>query len=46
MTLDEIRASTAQHRSPLLLQCIEDYLAGKRYPLDVVQLDASVRSVP
>ena len=46
MTLDEIRASAARHRSPLLLQCIEDYLAGKRYPLEVVQLDESVRSVP
>lgn len=46
MTLDEIRASAARHRSPLLLQCIEDYLAGKRYPLEVVQLHQSVRSAP
>ena len=33
MTLDEIRASQARHRSPLVLRCVEDYLAGKRYPL-------------
>jgi hypothetical protein len=46
MTLDEIRASVARHRSPLLLQCIEDYLAGKRYPMEIVQVDESVRSVP
>jgi hypothetical protein len=42
MTADEIRASTARHRSPLLLQCIEDYLAGKRYPLDLIHVDDSV----
>jgi len=36
MTPDEIRASTARHRSPLLLRCVEDYLAGRRYPLDLV----------
>jgi 8-oxo-dGTP pyrophosphatase MutT (NUDIX family) len=36
MTPDEIRASTAHHRSPLVLQCVEDYLAQKRYPLDIL----------
>ncbi len=36
MTPDEIRASQARHRSPLLLRCVEDYLAGKRYPLDLL----------
>ncbi|MDQ0572817.1 8-oxo-dGTP pyrophosphatase MutT (NUDIX family) [Variovorax paradoxus] len=43
MTADEIRASVSRHRSPLLLQCIEDYLAGKRYPLDLIHVDESVR---
>jgi phosphatase NudJ len=33
MDLAEIRASTARHRSPLLLRCVEDYLAGQRAPL-------------
>jgi len=33
---DEIRASQDRHRSPLLLQCVEDYLAGKRYPLEIL----------
>jgi len=46
MTLAEIRAGVARHRSPLLLQCIEDYLAGKRYPLEIVHIDESVRSAP
>ena len=36
MTIDEIRASAPRHRSPLLLRCVEDYLAGRRFPLDVV----------
>jgi 8-oxo-dGTP pyrophosphatase MutT (NUDIX family) len=39
---DEIRASTAQHRSPLLLQCMEDYLAGQRMPLSSIHTDPSV----
>lgn len=42
MTPDEIRASTDRHRSPLLLRCMEDYLAGRRFPLDVVHTDPSV----
>jgi ADP-ribose pyrophosphatase YjhB (NUDIX family) len=36
MTPEEIRASFSHHRSPLILQCVEDYLAGKRYPLELV----------
>ena len=42
LTPDEIRQSTDRHRSPLLLRCVEDYLAGKRYPLEMVTTDASV----
>lgn len=30
---DEIAARNGEHRSPLVLQCIEDYLRGVRYPL-------------
>lgn len=36
LTLDEIRAVQAQHRSPLVLRCIEDWLAGRRYPLELL----------
>jgi ADP-ribose pyrophosphatase YjhB (NUDIX family) len=36
LTPDEIRASQARHRSPLILRCMDDYLAGKRYPLDLL----------
>lgn len=36
MPVAEIRASRAKHRSPLLIQCVDDYLAGRRYPLDLL----------
>ena len=42
LTPVEIRASQARHRSPLLLRCMEDHLAGRRLPLDLVAVDTSV----
>ena len=42
MSPDEIRSSQARHRSPLLVQCMEDYLAGQRFPLNLVRTDPSV----
>jgi ADP-ribose pyrophosphatase YjhB (NUDIX family) len=42
MTLAEVRASRERHRSALVLTCIEDYLAGRRHPLSLVQVDATV----
>jgi 8-oxo-dGTP pyrophosphatase MutT (NUDIX family) len=42
MTPDEIRASRARHRRPLVLRCVEDHLAGRRHPLDTITTDASV----
>ena len=42
LTADEIRACPERHRSPLLLRCVEDYLAGARYPLALVTTDATV----
>jgi ADP-ribose pyrophosphatase YjhB (NUDIX family) len=35
-SLDEIRARRAEHRSPLVLRCIEHYLAGHRASLDML----------
>jgi len=46
MTPDEVRASADRHRSPLVIQCVEDYLAGVRLPLEAVHSDASVLHVP
>jgi len=42
MTLPELRASRARHRSPHVLSCIEDYVAGRRYPLSTITTDPSV----
>jgi ADP-ribose pyrophosphatase YjhB (NUDIX family) len=42
MTLAELRASRERHRSALVLQCVEDYVAGKSHPLDLVYCDPSV----
>ena len=36
LTADEVRVRTREHRSPLVMKCIEDYLAGQRFPLSVV----------
>jgi len=42
LTLEELHMSAARHRSPLVLRCIEDYLAGRRLALDFLYTDASV----
>jgi 8-oxo-dGTP pyrophosphatase MutT (NUDIX family) len=36
LTLEELKARTSMHRSPLVQQCVEDYLAGRRFSLDVL----------
>jgi phosphatase NudJ len=42
LTADEVRASAQRHRSPLLLQCVQDYLAGVCAPLSLLHTDASI----
>ena len=42
MTRDEIAASVEQHRSPIVLQCVDDYLAGHRTPLHLLYTHPSV----
>jgi ADP-ribose pyrophosphatase YjhB (NUDIX family) len=37
MTPDEIRATTERHRSPLVWQCVADYQAGRRFPLELLR---------
>jgi ADP-ribose pyrophosphatase YjhB (NUDIX family) len=36
LTADELRACRTRHRTPLVLRSLEDYLAGRRFPLDFV----------
>jgi len=45
MTHEELKASAERHRSPMVLRCIEDYLAGVRIPLSQVHTDPSVQGV-
>jgi 8-oxo-dGTP pyrophosphatase MutT (NUDIX family) len=37
LTPDEFRAERARHRSPQVERCLDDYLAGQRYPLDLLK---------
>lgn len=46
LTLAEIRASQARHRSPLLLQCVEDHAAGRRFPLELLHAHPSLQDLP
>jgi len=43
LTPDELRASAHRHRSPLLLRCMEDHLAGVHHALDAVWADPSLQ---
>lgn len=44
LTPEEMRASADRHRSPLVLRCMEDYLAGVRYPLEAVFTHGNVKA--
>ncbi|HEY8856830.1 MAG TPA: NUDIX hydrolase [Rugosibacter sp.] len=37
MTPEEIQATQARHRSPLIWQCVADYLHGQRFPLEIIR---------
>ncbi len=37
LTADEIAACPERHRSPQVATCLADYLAGSRYPLEVLR---------
>jgi 8-oxo-dGTP pyrophosphatase MutT (NUDIX family) len=36
LTADEIRRLAPAHRSPLVMRCIDDFIAGQRWPLEVI----------
>ena len=42
MRPDEVQASRARHRSPLVWRCIADHQAGVRHPLGAVHADDSL----
>ncbi len=37
MTREELLAQQALHRSPQVMQCVDDYLAGQRFPLQLIR---------
>jgi 8-oxo-dGTP pyrophosphatase MutT (NUDIX family) len=46
LTPEELRDCPERHRSPLLMRCIDDHRAGRRYPLDLVFSDPSLQLPP
>ena len=42
MTRDEIAATAERHRSPIVLKCVDDYLAGQSMPLALLHTHPSV----
>ena len=42
MTRDELIACQEKHRSPLVMQCVDDYLRGQRSPLSLLYTHPSV----
>jgi 8-oxo-dGTP pyrophosphatase MutT (NUDIX family) len=42
LTAGELRERSVEHRSPLVMQCVDDYLAGRRLPLSALYTDASI----
>jgi 8-oxo-dGTP pyrophosphatase MutT (NUDIX family) len=42
MTIDEMLASQARHRSRLLVRCAQDHARGVRLPLETIYTDTSV----
>jgi 8-oxo-dGTP pyrophosphatase MutT (NUDIX family) len=46
LTPEEIRAERTRHRSPLIERCLSDFIAGRRYPLELLKdVDTASRSV-
>jgi hypothetical protein len=41
LTREAIAARAAEHRTPLVMQCIEDHLAGRHFPLEVLSKEFS-----
>jgi hypothetical protein len=46
LTADELRACLPRHRSPLLMRCVDDHAAGRRYPLELIFTDSTVHLPP
>ena len=45
LSVEEVRASVDRHRSPLVLQCIEDHARQQRHPLTLLHTHPSISGV-
>ena len=45
LSVEEVRASADRHRSPLVLQCIEDHARHQRHPLTLLHTHPSISGV-
>lgn len=45
-TRDEIISDSGRLRSPMVMQCIDDYIAGRRYPLEMLTNMPTVSHLP
>ena len=41
LTPEDVKQRQAEHRSPLVQKCVDDYLAGRSFPLDVFSAEFS-----
>ena len=39
LSREELKGRASQHRSPLVLKCVDDYLAGRNFPLELLSKD-------
>lgn len=46
LTPDELADCADMHRSPLVMRCVQDYLRGQRYPIDLIYTHASAKAAP
>ena len=46
LTLEELKATAHLHRSPIVLESVQDYLAGQRHDLGLVHTDSSIYRPP
>lgn len=46
LTPDELAARSHMHRSPLVARCVDDYLRGQRYPIDLLFTHPSALEPP
>ena len=41
LSVDELQRRKAEHRSPLVQKCVDDFVAGNRFPLEVFSAEYS-----